>query len=290
MSKSDIRNILMVYTQDAADAKADVGKRLAEKIAAEPRPSKVKQFNRTWLRVAAIFLIAIPMFLSTAPGKAFADFIYENIIQRLFQPVQQEIFLEGTPEERMVYPSGEVVTSKDAGLASYVIYLEGEYEIVQAENLLTARYALPGWTAEEENRRREDFVGSDFSQAEIDALIEEQKVGYEAYVAGLPQVSLEITQVADTTVSETVSRLQRERKIEHVTEPEAEFPYTSLYFSSGGDASSEVGNYYVRDNSHGGVFVITSTYFLEAAEGHGARFKNAVNTIEIIDDVIEESQ
>ena len=290
MSNADIRNILMVYTQDAADAKGKVGKKLAVAIAAEPRRKKVKQPNRTWLRVAAVLVIAIPVFLSTAPGKAFADFIYENIIQRLFKPVQQEVILEGMPEDRMVYPSGEVVQSNSVGLASYVLYLEGEYTIVQEENLLTASYALAGWTQEEENRRREDFTGSDFSQIEIDALIEEQRNGYEKYVASLPRVSLEITQVVDTTVDEMVSSLQSKRQIGHIAEPETEFPYTSLHFSTGRDATSEVGSYYVRDNSHGGVFVITSTYFLEAAEGHGARFENAVKGLEIIDDVVAEMQ
>lgn len=283
MSNTDIRNILMIYTQDAADAKAEVGQRLAEKIKAEPRETKSRRSNRAWLRVAILLFIAIPVFMTTPYGEAVADFIYENVIQRLFKPVQQEVVLEGMPEERMVYPSGEVVESSDEGLASYVVYLEGEYEIVQTENLLTASYAPPKWTQEKEDRRRADFVGSDFSEDEIDALIETQKVNYEAYTTSLPPVTLEIAQVADITVDAMVSHLKDERKINDTSEPSAEFPYTSLHFSSGGESTSEVGSYYVRDNLLGGVFVITSKYYLEATEGHGARFKNAVRTIEIID-------
>ena len=58
-------------------------------------------------------------------------------------------------------------------------------------------------------------------------------------------------------------------EIETVTEPVEGF---LLYGAAVSEWDSEIVHSYVISNGHKGSFVITKNYFLEAAEGHGARF------------------
>lgn len=283
MRDTDIRTLVLLYTQDAADAKDAVGARLFESIKSEPQPEKTRKPVRRWVRAAVLMLAIGSMLMFTSYGQALADFVYENIIQRLFPPAEAEIIVEGEPDLKTVYPFGEVVESDAVGHASYVIYLEDQYSVVQEENKLRVFFELEGWTAEEEARRRDDMAEFNYTAEEVDRLIEEQRVYYEAYIASLPPVSLEITQQANVTVDEVVARLSAEREFGSVYEPSEEFPYASLHYNAGYESTSEVGAYYVRDNLCGGVIFIKTTYSFEAAEGHGARLAQAIGSLEIIE-------
>lgn len=103
-----------------------------------------------------------------------------------------------------------------------------------------------------------------------------------------PEVSMEIKQFTDIAPQEMVSTLETElaseykkmTETESVTEPLEGF---KLHGISGSEWDSPVTNVYVVDNLNGGSFVITEKYFLEAAEGHGARFYAMLQEFEIIE-------
>lgn len=103
-----------------------------------------------------------------------------------------------------------------------------------------------------------------------------------------PEVSMEIKQFKDVTSEEMVSTLETElasdytrvTETESVTEPVEGF---KIHGISGSEWDSPVTNVYVVDNLNGGSFVITEIYFLEAAEGHGARFYAMLQEFEIVE-------
>ena len=102
-----------------------------------------------------------------------------------------------------------------------------------------------------------------------------------------PEVSMEIKQYKDVSPDTMISTLKTELASEYtkvmaesVTEPLDGF---KLHGISGSEWNSPVTNVYVVDNLNGGSFVITEKYFLEAAEGHGARFYAMLQEFEIIE-------
>lgn len=103
-----------------------------------------------------------------------------------------------------------------------------------------------------------------------------------------PEVSMEIKQFTDIEPREMISTLENELASEYtkvtetepVTEPVEGF---KLHGISGSEWDSPVTNVYVVDNLNGGSFVITEKYFLEAAEGHGARFYAMLQEFKVIE-------
>jgi len=103
-----------------------------------------------------------------------------------------------------------------------------------------------------------------------------------------PDVSMEIKQVPDVTpevlVKDFEIELKKEfpelRAIEEVTEPVTGY---LLHGIIGNQADSVVVHAYVISNGKEGSFVITEYYFLEAAEGHGARFHRMLESFEIVE-------
>ncbi|MFB5086720.1 hypothetical protein PGC35_05780 [Psychrobacillus sp. PGGUH221] len=103
-----------------------------------------------------------------------------------------------------------------------------------------------------------------------------------------PEVSMEIKQITDKSPEDMVSTLEKELKAEYtnvteterVTEPIEGF---KLHGISGSEWDSPITNVYIVDNKNGGSFVIREKYFLEAAEGHGARFYAMLQQFEIVE-------
>lgn len=103
-----------------------------------------------------------------------------------------------------------------------------------------------------------------------------------------PEVSMEIKQITDKSPEDMVSTLEKELEAEYtnvteterVTEPIEGF---KLHGISGSEWDSPVTNVYIVDNKNGGSFVIREKYFLEAAEGHGARFYAMLQQFEIVE-------
>lgn len=102
-----------------------------------------------------------------------------------------------------------------------------------------------------------------------------------------PEVTMEIKQVADEKPEALVEKFEAElkkdfpdlREVEEVTEPVQGY---KLHGAAGNQADSVIVNAYVISNGKEGSFVITQYYFLEAAEGHGARFHHMLESFEIV--------
>lgn len=107
--------------------------------------------------------------------------------------------------------------------------------------------------------------------------------------AQYPEVTMEIKQIADEKPEDLVIKIEAQlkkdfpelRAVEKVTEPIEGF---WLHGIAGNDAKSKVVTAYVISNGNEGSFVITENYFLEAAEGHGARFHHMLESFEIVED------
>lgn len=103
-----------------------------------------------------------------------------------------------------------------------------------------------------------------------------------------PEVTMEIKQVANEKPEDLVGKVETElkidfpelRAIETVTEPVEGY---WLHGTTGSEWDSKVVTAYVLSNGKKGSFVITENYFLEAAEGHGARFHRMLESFEIIE-------
>lgn len=106
---------------------------------------------------------------------------------------------------------------------------------------------------------------------------------------GIPEVYMEISQDPNSSAEELAPNLEQELKkdfskvdpVRRVSEP-----VESLYIHAidgGSKADDPIVDYYLVDNGRGGTFIIKLKYFLEAAEGHGARFRNMLKDFTIVD-------
>ncbi len=107
--------------------------------------------------------------------------------------------------------------------------------------------------------------------------------------AEFPEVNMEIKQIPNEKPEDLVQKVEAELKkdfpelleIEKVTEPVEGF---LLHGLNGNEWDSKVVHAYVISNEKEGSFVITQHYFLEAAEGHGARFHYMLESFEVVDE------
>lgn len=102
-----------------------------------------------------------------------------------------------------------------------------------------------------------------------------------------PPVSLEIIQIEDKAPEEVLENLKESlqqdfaelRDVEEVTEPVEGY---LLHGIDGNEATSKVVHAYIISNGENGSFILQENYFLEAAEGHGARFYHMLESFEIL--------
>lgn len=103
-----------------------------------------------------------------------------------------------------------------------------------------------------------------------------------------PPVSLEIKQIANQKPEDVLRELEATlkqnfpdlRPVETVTEPVEGY---LLHGIDGNEPTSIVVHAYVISNGKEGSFILQGNYFLEAAEGHGARFHHMLETFEIVE-------
>lgn len=103
-----------------------------------------------------------------------------------------------------------------------------------------------------------------------------------------PAVFMEIKQIKDKKPEDLMKQTKAGLKAKYPTvrdEGIVEVPLSAymLYANSGNRATDEVVKYYFVDNGAGGTFVIMQQYFIEASEGHGARFDNMLKEFRIVD-------
>lgn len=112
----------------------------------------------------------------------------------------------------------------------------------------------------------------------------------EALPENFPEVSMTIEHVPDTAPEVLVKEFEAELKsefpeledVKQVTEPVEGYQLHGI--ANGGQQGNDpVVHAYVISNGQAGSFVITERYFLEAAEGHGARFYAMLTEFHIVE-------
>ncbi|MFC6333576.1 hypothetical protein ACFP56_13185 [Paenibacillus septentrionalis] len=173
-------------------------------------------------------------------------------IKQYFEPKKQvQEDIEGMPEEKEI-----VLQDTKSG---YVIYIDEE------------RYKL----VEEANR---------------DVIVTKEPLG-DIY----PEVSMSIEQAENEKPEDAAARLQQQLTEQYATVKEPESvtdPLTATMLSAidGNEWDSPVERIYILSNERGGSFIITQKYFLEASEGHGARFHHMLKQFTIVEEEVEATQ
>ena len=164
-------------------------------------------------------------------------------IKRYFEPEKSVVTeIEGSPEEQQV-----ILHEK----ADYVIYIDEErYKMIQEDERDVIVTRVP---------------------------LEER----------FPEVSMTIFQVLDQTPEQLADHYSEELKTTFATVKEIETvtePVNGLLVSAidGSEWDSPVNRIYIISNGHEGSFVFELKYFLEAAEGHGARFYHMLEEFQIV--------
>lgn len=170
---------------------------------------------------------------------------FVNNIKEYFAPQKQVVEeIEGMPEETEV--------SLQEGKAGYIIYIDEErYKLVEEDG--------------------------------IDQIVTKEPLD-ERY----PEVSMTITQVADKAPAELAEEIYTKLKKSYETVKEitaVKDPVEGLLVSAidGNQWNSPVTNVYLLSNEKEGSFIIQQKYFLEAAEGHGARFHHMLKEFKVVE-------
>jgi hypothetical protein len=231
------KKALMKHTTPPENMKDEIWEQLDKELFEEEiNPKKVHKMKTrilpTLIAAAAILLLVFSF--KTDTGLALVDRIKE-----LFESEKGVVqSIEGTDEKNEV----QLNEGKNA---EYVIYIDEErYKMTRGEgeqpDVITTKEALP-----------ENF----------------------------PEVSMTIDQVPeeapDVLVDEIEEQLKTEfpdlREVQQVEEPVKGYQLHGIA-DGGQEWDDPVVHAYVISNGHGGSYVITERYFLEASEGHGARF------------------
>lgn len=98
---------------------------------------------------------------------------------------------------------------------------------------------------------------------------------------------MEIQRVAGKSPQELAAQLEAELKssfetVDNYGPVSDPIEAISLHARSGLKPDSTVVQYYLVDDNSGGTFVIKEQYFLEAAEGHGARFYHMLKEFKVV--------
>jgi hypothetical protein len=107
--------------------------------------------------------------------------------------------------------------------------------------------------------------------------------------AKYPEVSLVIEQNKDMLPEELIAQIAKDlagqysevREIEPITEPFKGYRVSAI---AGQNFDSKVTYVYVTDNGKQGSFALSLNYFLEAAEGHGARFRQMLDEFRVVEE------
>jgi len=153
---------------------------------------------------------------------------------------------ESIPDTFKLYPFGEIMNPEIEGLASFIIYFGERFQAEQWHNML-----------------RITPVGD--------------------YMPDNVPVFMEITQVSNITVQEIEYKILStiDGNPSHL-QPRANFPFVEVRHRDSGGSDSVVTSTYIRDNLHGGVFVIITQHSFGRGWAYGVDFVNSLKTFAII--------
>ena len=239
-----------------ADRIMDALGKVKEDYIMESAPRKKKNMTPhfRWI-AAAIALVMILTFFQTAPGVAALETVRDAVtsfIETLFPPKEIPVYVEGETE----------LKHHEAG---------GQEPEIQEDGTVTA----PGFAI--------------YYDAETYTMSEEDGVTYIRFVTynDLPPCEIEIRHIPNIEPFDTATSTNKEMaeswdSVSEVRSLDAQDGYV-FYFGAGTSWDSACGYVYFLSDGRNGCFQITTRYFMEAMEGHGARFAQMVNTFEVID-------
>ncbi len=230
-------------------------------LEAAPGQRKKSSWRIGWI-AAALVLTSLLLFARTPVGVQAIEYMKQQVvslIETLFPPRNVGINFEGEEMDIPHIAGGQeptAVTETGEGKPGFAIYYDPEHYEMTEENGVTRIRPL---SSESEEKSASD--GLPPCEVEIRHL---DQMGFET--AAVKQ------QEEMRSAWKTVSEIQMS------TEPKG------MYFSAvNGDQWDSVCEdlYFVSDGLDGG-YRITVKYFLEATEGHGARFQAMVKTFRVI--------
>lgn len=251
-----MKDRLMSHTQYPPSIKEEIWENIVSELERNRNKQRMQQRVKTKKRTKISIAMAIAAFifafsiLASESGSALI-----NQVKQWFVPEKTVIEeVEGTKEEKQV--------SLAEGSTDYVIYIDQErYKMIEGDGKdrivlkepLDGRYPEVFMEIYEMSSQPEDAANELYEQ-----FVKEQ---YPKIVA-----------------------------IQRVEEPMASYMTYAIGGTGGYQWNDPVIKYYVFDNTKGGSFVVKMQYFLEAAEGHGARFEQMLKNFHIVEDSMKEKE
>ncbi len=251
--EKEIKASLLKHTDDASSQKEEIWAQIETKLdlKMEEKPMKLepRSTRRSTTRKKSkgwlTGTIAAAVLLGIFTTSTDTGQAFVSSIREYFAPEKTIVEeIEGMPEEK------EVVLKESK--AGYIIYIDEEnYSMIQ-----------------------EDDMDKIVFNVELDDIY--------------PEVSMSIKQVEDQTPEEVAVAIQAELQTAFATVKEIEpvmDPVNGLLISAidGNEWDSVVRKVYVVSNQKEGSFVIEQRYFLEASEGHGARFYHMLREFQVVE-------
>ena len=225
------------------------------------------------LAAVIVLILMLTVFLNTAPGVAAVEYVKEKVtslIEALFQPKKMTINIEGMEYEGDYVADGvEPEATAEAPQPGFAIYYDVDsYTMVKEGDITYIRPYLKSMTREEVLEIYGDYLSllsEEERKRQIASLMNPQPD------PSLPNCEIEIIHL-DIPYEQVASRERAELESQwEITETVAGNRITfSMRNGQEWDSPVEVRDYI--SDEQGGCFRITSRYYLEAAEGHGARF------------------
>lgn len=239
-----------------ADRIMDALGKVKEDYIMESAPGKKKTYKShiRWI-AAAVAVIMLLTFFQTAPGVKALEIVNEtvtNLIETLFPPKDIPVNVEGETE----------VKHQEAG---------GQEPEMQEDGTVTA----PGFAI--------------YYDTELYTMSEENGVTYIRFVTDndLPPCEVEIKHIPNVVPSDAAEAARKEmtESWDSVSEVRSLETREGLIFdfANGADWDSACGDVFFLSDGKDGCFQIAARYFVEAAEGHGVRFSQMVQTFEVVD-------
>jgi len=273
--ESDLKKFKNEHENDIEDVWQSIQKTLDQ----EKRTTRRKQFmKRTWIAgVAAVaILVAAVFFLSMdtqAPERA-TEIPNESINNARNDELSEDdpgYFAQEIQKLENTYPEQQQIP----------LEIEGMTEQIPMVRVVPGNLAYLFYVDED----RYEISFDEPAPNQISVLVNARDQLGAAY----PEVGLKIDTVPGKTPTELASEqaaILEARypgmtiEAEPVTEPIVGY---KLHARAGDEANSEVTTVYVLDEQHDdSTIVITQTVFLEAQEGHGARFYAMLKTLEVL--------
>lgn len=276
----------------------------------------VKKTGRSWKKrvfyVSVAAACMIVLFMRFVPmGQVMAAQIREHVehlLEELFPPKDISLTVEGMEEitlhevygelpaedaevipgdVKKVSENAEVISVESADTAGFAIYVDrNSYEVTEEDDCHIIRGKHIQYTRQDAIRDNELLL-ADLPEEEREQKIREIMEDRQAFYDSFPVDEIRITQKQGISVEDAAGEMKDELSAHYADVSDmivSELP-KGLYLraAEGTAGDCEVKEVYFVDNGLGGVFVITASYIMEAAEGTGSRFHSMIETFRVLE-------